>query len=288
LTGCARLIDLCPQAWCHPCSSGILRSVSILALLATLFLLPSVSGCNKVLGEFVLAVVYTTAIWVPPLILEHISCKAQDQCDFAQVTLNMDIWPLAIVTLLFHFQRDIALDIADVKGDTAGGLVTIPAAFGSAVASWAVVSLLALCILVATTVMTSIWYPGWPTKSRLVFFASTTIFIVSCAAGFLFVMIANNNIESSKDENRINETTLDINSSEEVSGEEVDVDAEIGRQDSDGNHTDVEEGTGKIVPSQPDTELGFYAKRRSQLRRLMKVQLVGYVCWVMVNALVGY
>ena len=93
-----------------------------------------------------------------------------EPCDFVtQVLPNLNVWPLALVTLLFHFHRDIALDIADVRGDKAGSLTTIPILLGTRMAYAAVYLLLMTTLVVAFLILFSVWHAEWPGKSRMAF-----------------------------------------------------------------------------------------------------------------------
>ena len=94
------------------------------------------------------------------MVIEHTACNSMAaQCDFvSHVLAHLNVLPLALVTLLFHFHRDIALDIADVKGDRACNLTTISTLLGTRTAYVSVYALLSSILVVAMLILFSVWH----------------------------------------------------------------------------------------------------------------------------------
>lgn len=258
-------------AWILAWQTGSRVAMSIVAtVLTTLFFLPSISRCNKVMGEFLLAIVYSVGVWVPPLVMEHSICQAQPHCHFRSVWFQLDVWPVALVSILFHFQRDVALDIADVQGDKAASLRTIPTMLGHVTAYWTVLSILAISLIVPIAILETGWHSDWPQRSKVVFFTSTLIFVGSCALGFVLVLHQKHEDDTSGKESKTKELNVEnANISDLESGLE-------------------EEGQLDQVHNPGISYPKSLSSRRSHLRRLMKAEFVGYVVWVLVNILVGY
>jgi 4-hydroxybenzoate polyprenyltransferase len=187
--------------------------IIVSAMLTTLFFLPSIACCNKLLSEIILSLVYSICVWVPPLVIEHAFCEAQSDCSFSSRLFRLNVWPLAVVSILFHLHRDIALDIADSKGDQAGGLGTVPALVGELGASYIVLFLLALCLFVVFITVYS-WHTEWPARSRLVFLISTLVFVASCAMGFVVTMYKTQQQEQEEPENTDDTANIEQGSSD--------------------------------------------------------------------------
>eukprot|EP00121_Abeoforma_whisleri_P002579 Awhi_evm1s2320 len=128
-----------------------------------MFVLPIACRINKIFGEILLAINYSTAIWLGPLVVEDAICKLTPNCEFKNIVWDMDIWPLTIVYFLLHLQRDFLLDIADVKGDTSYGLRSIAncSKVGTMLAYFAALFLVLSATIPASLIISCTWHPEW-------------------------------------------------------------------------------------------------------------------------------